>query len=93
MIAPASRPRLAARARLRFDHRDGCWLLIYPERALALNASALAVVRLLTGEHDVDEIVRRVAGHAGAAERGTVERAVLAFLERLHERCLLAADR
>jgi hypothetical protein len=37
-------PRLAPRARLRFDRHAGQWLLLYPERGLALNASAAAIV-------------------------------------------------
>jgi len=62
------RPRLAARARLRPD-RDGGHLLLYPERGLALNASAAAVVQLCDGSSTVAAIVERVAAdHAIAAD-------------------------
>jgi coenzyme PQQ biosynthesis protein PqqD len=83
------RPRLAARARLHFDRHAGAWLLLYPERGLALNATAAAVVRLLTGEHGVDAIVDRVHSTAPDAARAVVARDVRAFLERLRDRRLL----
>jgi coenzyme PQQ biosynthesis protein PqqD len=83
------RPRLAARARLRFDRHAGGWLLLYPERGLALNATAAAVAQLLTGEHAVDAIVDRVHAAAAGAPRATVERDVLDFLDALVERRLL----
>ena len=38
MIPPSSRPALAGKARLRFDRASGGYLLLYPERGLALNA-------------------------------------------------------
>ena len=82
-------PRLAARARLHHDRHSGEWLLLYPERGLALNATAVAVVRLLTGEHDVPAIVERVHATAPTATRAMVERDVRAFLDRLIERRLV----
>ena len=84
-----TRPRLAARARLRFDRHAGAWLLLYPERGLALNATAAAVAQLLTGEHGVDAIVDRVHATAPDVARPVVERDVLAFLDQLRDRRLL----
>ncbi|HJQ83925.1 MAG TPA: pyrroloquinoline quinone biosynthesis peptide chaperone PqqD [Candidatus Binatia bacterium] len=91
MTGPADRPRLAEKARLRADRRTGGWLLLYPERGLALNASAVDVVRLLTGEHTVSAIVDRLAGAQGAAPRDVVERDVVLFLDGLAARGLLTA--
>lgn len=88
MIARGSRPRLAARARLRFDRHGDEWLLLYPERGLALNETAVAVVRLLTGEHTVDAIVTRLLADRSAT-RDVVERDVVAFLDQLLARCLI----
>ena len=84
-----SGPRLARRARLRFDRHTGAWLLLYPERGLALNATAAAVARLLTGEHAVDAIIDRVRATAPEAARAVVEHDVLRFLDQLRERRLL----
>jgi pyrroloquinoline quinone biosynthesis protein D len=52
-----NRPRLAARARLRWDRIDGRYLLLYPERGLALNESAAAILRLCDGSRTIDDIV------------------------------------
>ena len=84
-----TRPRLAARARLHHDRHSGEWLLLYPERGLALNATAVAVVRLLTGEHDLPAIVARVHATAPGASRDVVERDVRTFLDRLIDRRLV----
>jgi pyrroloquinoline quinone biosynthesis protein D len=52
-----SKPRLAARARLRWDRIDGRYLLLYPERGLALNESAAAILQLCDGSRTIDDIV------------------------------------
>ena len=75
-----SRPRLAAKARLRWDAREGKYLLLYPERGLLLNDSAGAIVRLVDGRRTVEEIAGEL--RAPAAD-------VTAFLERLSERGLV----
>jgi pyrroloquinoline quinone biosynthesis protein D len=90
MIAGGARPRLAPRARLHFDRHAGEWLLVYPERALALNETALAIVRLLDGAHTVDAIVRRLAGDSGLTS-AQIDGDVRAFLDRLIDRRLLEA--
>jgi pyrroloquinoline quinone biosynthesis protein D len=88
-VTPASRPRLARKARLRRDRQTGQHLLLYPERGLLLNATASAIVALCTGEHTLDEIVARAAeGHEGDARRA-IALEVEAFLERLAERGLV----
>lgn len=87
-----SRPRLAARARLRWDRRAAQWLLLYPERGLALNAQAAAIARLLTGEHSVDAIVTQLLDGFPMASRDTIERDVFAFLQVLAARRLVDAS-
>jgi coenzyme PQQ biosynthesis protein PqqD len=86
-----SRPRLAARARLRWDRRAAQWLLLYPERGLALNAQAAAIARLLTGEHTVDAIVTRLLVAFPTASRDVLERDVFGFLGVLAARRLVEA--
>ncbi len=89
MIGPESRPRLAAKARLRYDRQGGRHLLLYPERGLALNGTAVDIVRLLTGEHTIDGIVALLADRYAAQPRETIEREVRDFLQSLAERGLL----
>lgn len=92
MIAAGSRPRLAAKARLRYDRQGERYLLLYPERGLALNGTAVDVVRLCTGEHTVTGIVDQLARKYAGQPREAVEREVLAFLAALADRGLVQAD-
>ena len=43
MIATDARPRLAAKARLRFDRKTSRYLLLYPERGLELKLARRVV--------------------------------------------------
>lgn len=75
-----SKPRLASKARLRWDRHDKKYLLLYPERGLVLNETASAVVRLLDGEKTIAAIARELGGS---------DEEIIAFLERLRARGLL----
>ena len=72
MIAPTSRPRLAPKARIRFDRRGQQYMLLYPEKGLALNATAAAIVTLCTGEHTVEAIVEQLAAKSDTEPRERV---------------------
>lgn len=87
-----SKPRLAPKARLRFDRHSGQHLLVYPEKALALNATAAAVAARCTGEHSVAEIVEQLVALHPAAPREQIERDVHEFLAQLAQRALLRED-
>jgi pyrroloquinoline quinone biosynthesis protein D len=80
LFEPTSRPRLASKARLRWDAREEKYLLLYPERGLLLNDSASAIMKLVDGKHTVEEI---------ATELGAKGSDVLELLERLRERGLI----
>ena len=90
MIAPGARPRLAAKARLRWDRRGERYMLLYPERGLVLNATAADVVRLCTGEVTVEAIVDQLAAKYDSQPREALQAEVLTFLTRLAERGQLA---
>jgi coenzyme PQQ biosynthesis protein PqqD len=92
VIATGSRPRLAAKARLRWDAKEERWFLLYPERGLALNPSGSAVLELCDGARTVAEIVDALAVRAASAPRVDIERDVLAFLDELAGRGLVIAD-
>jgi pyrroloquinoline quinone biosynthesis protein D len=92
VISAGARPRLAAKARLRWDRRDERWMLLYPERGLVLNATAADVVQLCTGEHTVQAIVETLAGKYPLQPREALEHEILTFLGRLAERGLVSDD-
>lgn len=57
MIAPESRPRMAASFRLQFEPLAQKWVLLHPRGEVLLNASAGEILRLCDGRRSVDEIV------------------------------------
>lgn len=91
-LSGASRPKLASKARLRWDKRAGKYFLLYPERGLLLNATAADIVQLCTGEHTVEGIVGRLAAKYSGRAREEIEREVMAFLAQVRARGLLEAE-
>jgi pyrroloquinoline quinone biosynthesis protein D len=89
VVSLAARPRLAAKARLRWDRKAERFMLLYPERGLVLNATGADVVRLCTGELTVGAIVEQLAARYAPQPREVVEREVLTFLTRMAERALV----
>jgi coenzyme PQQ biosynthesis protein PqqD len=89
VIDAETRPRLAAKARLRYDRQGQRYLLLYPERGLALNGTAVDVVKLCTGEHTVAGIVTVLTDKYTDKPRDVVEREVLSFLASLADRGLV----
>jgi len=90
VISAGTRPRLAAKARLRWDRKAERHMLLYPERGLVLNATAADVVQLCTGEHTVDAIVAKLAEKYTMQPREALERESVTFLGRLAERGLVS---
>jgi coenzyme PQQ biosynthesis protein PqqD len=83
-----SRPRLAAKARLRYDRKSSRYMLLYPERGLVLNPTAADVLQRCDGERTVGSIVEELARKYGH-ETPVVEREVMTFLETMADRGLL----
>lgn len=87
MITPASRVRLASKARLRTDRVRGGTLLLYPESGMALSETAARTLACCDG--------RRVAAMVDAlaneydGDRAEIEADVVEFLQMLADRCLL----
>jgi pyrroloquinoline quinone biosynthesis protein D len=81
-------PRLARRARLRFDRHEARTMILYPERGLLLNESAAAVAELCDGTRTVAEIVATIAIERGVA-RETIERDICRFIAMLRAKGLL----
>lgn len=90
MISTESRPRLAVKARLRFDRKSSRYMLLYPERGLVLNPTAADVLQLCTGERTVSAIVDELARKYGH-DVPLVERQVMDFLQTMANRGLVQA--
>jgi coenzyme PQQ biosynthesis protein PqqD len=89
-VIPASgKPALASKARLRFDRISGGYLLLYPERGLALNATAASILKLCDGARTVDGIVDELRGEYVDRSDDDMRREVVGFLEELLQRGLL----
>jgi coenzyme PQQ biosynthesis protein PqqD len=89
VIAKDARPKLATKARLRYDRHGQRYMLLYPDRGMVLNPSAAAIVQLCTGVNTLDEIVAALCTGDGEHARAQVERDVRTFLEALLERALI----
>jgi pyrroloquinoline quinone biosynthesis protein E len=87
-LGPQSRPRLAAKARLKWDAREHKFLLLYPERGLLLNETAAAIVQLCDGSRTIEDIARALAEDDGGDAADTL-RESLTFLGELRARALL----
>ena len=88
MISGDSRPRIASKARLRYDRRDNRYMLLYPEKGLVLNPTAAEIAKLCTGEHSVTAIISQLASRYGK-DAAEIEGEVMKFLSALAERGLL----
>jgi coenzyme PQQ biosynthesis protein PqqD len=89
MTSVLSRPRLAPKVRLRFDRKTETYLLLYPEKGLALNETGAAIAQLCTGEHSVGDIVETLCQKYPEQGRDRIEREVGAFLGALADRALI----
>ena len=88
MIRPASRVRLAPKARLQRDRVSGKSFLLYPERGLELSDSAARIVALCDGDRTVAAIADELTAATGEP-RERIEGEVLSFLGALADRGLL----
>jgi pyrroloquinoline quinone biosynthesis protein D len=87
-------PRLARKARLRWDSREQKYMILYPERGLLLNEAAHAVVALCDGRNDPTRIADILSWRFAHLDKGEVLHGVTSFLERLAALGLLEdADR
>jgi coenzyme PQQ biosynthesis protein PqqD len=90
---PTFVPKLAAKARLRFDRHSGGHMIVYPERGLALNPSAAEIAKRCDGTRTIAQIADEIAHTVdpGDADRAAIERDVIAFVEGLGKKGLLEA--
>ena len=86
-IELTARPRLARRARLRFDRFSGSQVLLSPERGLLLSESAAAVVLACNGNRTVLQIVSELS--KDLTDNSNVRADVMSFLSELSRRRLI----
>jgi len=89
MINLASKPRLAPRARLRWDRHDRQHVLVFPEAALMLNPTAAETLKLCNGARTIEEIIDDLAARFRQERRATIAADVIDLLSRIFERGLL----
>lgn len=91
MTEPRGFPKLKKKVRIRFDEREGKWMLVAPERGLLLNATAKRIVDLCDGTRSEAEIVRLLAEEhtADSHDSRTIARDVSGLLDELRRRVLL----
>jgi pyrroloquinoline quinone biosynthesis protein D len=78
-----TRPRLATGARLRYDEVREEHLLLIPEGAVKLNATAADVLELCDGERSLGDIAGTLSERYGGADvRADVEELVDAMAQR-----------
>ena len=85
----AWRPRLASRARLKFDPIAKQEMILFPEAALALNETGAAIMRLCDGARSIDQIVAELSKNYGGPDRDALMSEVVDFLATIRARGLL----
>ena len=84
-----SRPKLAAKARLRFDRREQRFMLLFPERGLLLNYTAIEILQCCTGQCTIEMIVDILAAKHPALPYESISNDVVTFISRLQLRGLI----
>jgi pyrroloquinoline quinone biosynthesis protein D len=92
VIPLSSRPKLATKTRLRLDHITQQYVLLAPEKGLALNRTGTAISQLCTGSHTVESIIEQLGSTHPSATRAVIESEVLAFLQSLLDRGLIQVE-
>jgi len=81
-----SGPRLAPKARLKWDGRERRYLLLYPERGLALSDTAAEILKLCDGSHPVPSIVDELVRTRPNTTREAIAIDVDSFLDEMKKR-------
>ena len=84
-LADTVRPRLADKARLKWDAVREKHLLLYPEGVLVLNQTAHDVLALCDGQHAVADIVKALATQH-ASDANAIDGDVKEILQRLADK-------
>lgn len=83
-----SYPKLASKARLRWDKIEQKHLLLYPERGLVLNKSGAAILAMCDGKHTVEMMAASFRGSHDADQAEILEQ-IKQFLDEMRKKGLL----
>lgn len=86
-----SAPRLAAKARLKWDRKGERYMLLYPERGITLSETAAAILKKCDGARSAEAIAVELAAERGEDGDGaaTIRADVVTFLEEMRRRGLI----
>jgi len=87
-IPDTARPRIASKARLKWDDARQKHLLLFPEGLLVLNPTAQAVLELCDGQRSVADIAKTL----GEQYKADVSNDVKELLSRLADKALVVLD-
>lgn len=87
-LADTAKPRLAAKARLKWDEARQKPLLLFPEGLLVLNPTANEIISLCDGQRTIAEIIKILGEQFGG---GAIGQDVKDLLARLMEKGLVIA--
>jgi pyrroloquinoline quinone biosynthesis protein D len=90
-IADISKPRLAAKARLKWDAVREKHLLLFPEGVLVLNKTAHDVLALCDGQRTVAKIINALATQY-AIEANAINADVKEILQKLSQKTFVTLD-
>jgi pyrroloquinoline quinone biosynthesis protein D len=90
-IADTSKPRLADKARLKWDAVREKHLLLFPEGVLVLNKTAHDVLALCDGQRTVGEIIKALAAQY-AVDANTIDADVKEIFQKLSLKTFVALD-
>jgi coenzyme PQQ biosynthesis protein PqqD len=82
-------PKLAKKARLRFDRHSGGHMIVYPECGLALNETAAEIAKRCDGTRTVGQIVEELTSGSEPATGHDIYGDVVTFIEKLAKKGLL----
>jgi pyrroloquinoline quinone biosynthesis protein D len=88
----ASRPTLAAKARLRYDRQRDALFLLWPERGLLLNRLASDILKLCQGDESLSGIVNTLSQQYPDTPRHVIEEDVHRLIGDLSRRGLLTLE-
>ena len=83
------KPRLARKAKLRFDEIDKAWMILLPERGLKLNDSAAPMMKLCDGEHTRREIAEALIPGFPESNPREVRISTMIFIDQFEEQGIL----
>ncbi len=89
MITLESRPKLATKARLKWDRKTDSYLLLYPESGLILNHTASGILLRCCGDHTVGSIIDSLVCRYLSSRRKDIELDIVSFLHEMVTRGLV----